>query len=60
MAALSIKYREVRTMDKVTIGLLAFIVAMIGALPAATVGFCFWTLQQKLLKTALPKHRQSL
>lgn len=37
-------------MDKETISLLAFIIAMIGALPAATVGFCFWMLQQKLLK----------
>ena len=37
-------------MDKETVSLLVFIIAMIGALPAATVGFCFWMLQQKLLK----------
>ena len=37
-------------MDKDTVTLFAFIVAMVGALPAATVGFCFWALQQKLLK----------
>lgn len=37
-------------MNKETVSLFAFIVAMVGALPAATVGFCFWTLQQKLQK----------
>lgn len=58
MAALSINRVEVIPMDKETISLLAFILAMVGALPAATVGFCFWMLQQKLLKAEKEREKK--
>lgn len=45
MAALSIKEREVRTMDK-------FIMALIACLPSAVTGLCFWLIQQKIQKEA--------
>lgn len=38
-------------MDNETIGIVAFIAAAIGALPSATVAFCFWIIKQKLQKS---------
>ena len=37
-------------MDKETVSLFAFIVAMIGALPSAMIGFGFWMIKQKIQK----------